>query len=254
MIRLKDKVAVVTGASSGIGRATSLLFAKEGASVVAVARRKERLYELAEQAEKQGGGPIVAFPGDITNKEDVENMLALAVERFGRLDVLVNNAGVMDEMTPVGEVEDELWNRVITINLTGPFYACREAVKLMVDQEAGNIINVASVGGIGGSRAGTSYTASKFGLVGMTKNIAYQYALKGIRCNAICPGGVDTEIGVGIANPSPFGIERVMAGAQNNPRSGTAEEIANIALFLASEESSFVNGAILVADAGWTAY
>ena len=203
MIRLKDKVAVVTGASSGIGRATSLLFAKEGASVVAVARRKERLYELAEQAEKQGGGPIGAFPGDITNKEDVENMLALAVERFGRLDVLVNNAGIMDEMTPVGEVEDELWNRVITINLTGPFYACREAVKLMVDQEAGNIINVASVGD---RRFPSGDQLYRFQIWpgGHDQKYSIPVCFKGIRCNAICPGGVDTEIGVGIANLAPW--------------------------------------------------
>lgn len=253
-MRLEGKVAVVTGASSGMGQAISLLFAKEGASVVAVARRKERLEELAAEAAKLGGGKIIALPGDVTNKQDMENMLDVAVKEFGRLDILVNNAGVMDEMMPVTEVSDELWNKVIAVNLTGPFWASRKAVRIMEAQGSGNIINVASIGGLQGSRAGTSYTASKFGLVGITKNIAFQYAMKGIRCNAICPGGVDTEIGVGISNPSPFGLERAMSGAANNPRSGSAEEIANIALFLASEESSFVNGVTLVADAGWTAY
>lgn len=252
-MKLKGKVAVVTGASSGMGRAISLLFAKEGASVVAVARRKDRLEELVNQAKEQGG-TIIAFPGDVTNKKDMEGMLETAVKELGCLDILVNNAGVMDEMTPVEEVSDELWNKVISVNLTGPFYACRKAVNLMAAQGSGNIINIASVGGLQGSRAGTSYTVSKFGLIGLTKNIAFQYAIKGIRCNAICPGGVETEIGVGISNPSPFGMERAMSGIGNNPRTGTAEEIANIALFLASDDSSFVNGAAIVADAGWTAY
>lgn len=253
-MRLEGKIAVVTGASSGMGRAISLLFSKEGASVVAVARRKERLEELVAQAEKEGGGKIIALPGDVTSKHDMENMLQVAVEEFGRLDILVNCAGVMDEMMPVAEVTDEMWDKVIAVNLTGPFWASRKAVRIMEAQGGGNIVNIASIGGLQGSRAGTSYTCSKFGLVGMTKNIAFQYALKGIRCNAICPGGVETEIGVGIANPSPFGLERAMSGAGNNPRSGSAEEIANITLFLASDESSFVNGVALVADAGWTAY
>lgn len=255
MKRLEQKTAVVTGASSGIGRAIALLFAREGASVVAVARRKERLEELARLAEEQGGGPVVPFPGDATVKRDMELMIELAVKEFGRLDILVNNAGLMDEMTPVGDVSDELWERIIAVNLTGPFYACRKAVAVMAAQEGGgNIINVSSLGGLHGSRAGASYTASKFALTGMTKNIAFQYALKGIRCNAICPGGVETEIGVGMAHPNPFGMERVMSGTKNNPRSGTAEEIAAIALFLASGESSFINGAALPADAGWSAY
>ena len=254
MKRLEQKTAVVTGASSGIGRAIALLFAREGASVVAVARRKERLEELAGLAEEQGGGPVVPFPGDAMIKRDMEQMIELAVKEFGRLDILVNNAGLMDEMTPVGDVSDELWERIIAVNLTGPFYACRKAVGVMVAQGGGNIINVSSLGGLQGSRAGASYTASKFALNGMTKNIAFQYALKGIRCNAICPGGVETEIGVGMAHPNQFGLERVMSGTKNNPRSGSAEEIAAIALFLASEESSFVNGAALPADGGWTAY
>lgn len=254
MKRLEQKTAVVTGASSGIGRAIALLFAREGASVVAVARRKERLEALARLAKQQGGGPVIPFPGDVTVRRDMEQMIELAIEKFGRLDILVNNAGLMDEMTPVGDVSDELWEKIIAVNLTGPFYACRKAVAVMAAQGGGNIINISSLGGLHGSRAGASYTASKFALTGMTKNIAFQYAPKGIRCNAICPGGVETEIGVGMAHPNPFGMERVMSGVDNNPRSGTAEEIAAIALFLASRESSFVNGAALPADAGWTAY
>jgi NAD(P)-dependent dehydrogenase (short-subunit alcohol dehydrogenase family) len=254
-MKLEGKVALVTGASSGMGRSISLLFAKEGASVVAVARRKEKLQELEKEA-KDLSGQIVALKGDMMNREDIENMVDFTVDTFGKLDILVNNAGIMDEMMPVGEASDELWDKIIAVNLTGPFLASRKAVNQMLNQGSGNIINVASIGGLNGSRSGVSYTSSKFGLVGMTKNIGFMYALKGIRCNAICPGAVDTEIhfgGAGLSNPSEFGKERA-SSAVNIPRAGTVEEIAKIALFLASDDSSFVNGTTIVADAGWTAY
>ena len=252
-MKLDGKVAIVTGGSSGMGRAISLLFAKEGATVVAVARRKEKLDELVAEASGLAG-KVIAFQGDISEKLVNEDMIDYAVSEFGKLDILVNNAGVMDEMMPVAEASDELWDKVIGVNLTGPFYSSRKAVTQMLEQGGGNIVNIASIGGLQGSRAGVSYTASKFGLIGMTKNIGFMYANKGIRCNAICPGGVETEIGVGIKNPSQFGIERAMAGMNSNPRSGSAEEIARIALFLASDDSSFVNGTTITADAGWTAY
>lgn len=255
-MKLIDKVAVVTGASSGMGRAISLAFAKEGARVVAVARRKEKLEELAQEAQ-EAGGTVVSFQGDMSKKEDVEGMIDFAVSQFGRLDILVNNAGIVDQNMPVGELTDELWNSVLSVNLTAPMVACRKAVNLMREQGAGNIINIASVGGLEGGVAGVSYIASKFGLVGMTKNIGYMYAQKGIRCNAICPGGVKTEIvtrGVGLEHASAFGSERTMLGTANTPRLGEAEEIANVAVFLASDDSSFVNGATLVVDGGWTAY
>lgn len=252
-MKLKGKVAVVTGASSGMGHAIALLFAKEGAQVLAAARRMERLEELAKEAEGYEG-KIIPFRCDVSQKEDNERMIDAAVQNFGRIDILVNNAGIMDEMMPVAEVSDELWHKIIDVNLSGPFYSCRKAVNIMLSQGHGNIINVASIGGLNGGRAGTSYTASKFGLVGMTKNIGYMYASKGIRCNVICPGGVESEIGVGISNPNPFGIQMAQAGGANMARMGSSDEIASIALFLASEDSSFVNGAEIVADAGWTAY
>lgn len=255
-MRLKDKVAVVTGASSGMGRAIALAFAKEGAKVVAVARRKEMLDELVDEA-KAFGGTIVAIQGDVSQKSVNEHMIDYAVETFGSIDILVNNAGIVDQNMPVAELSDELWERVLTVNLTGPMYACRKAVQKMLEKGSGNIINIASIGGLRGGVAGTSYITSKFGLIGMTKNIGYMYAKEGIRCNAICPGGVNTEItlkGVGFENASKFGSERAMLGTANNPRSADPEEIANIAVFLASDESSFINGAAIVADGGWSAY
>ena len=252
-MKLLGKVAVVTGASSGMGKSIALLYAKEGASVVVVARRKEKLDELVEIS-KNYPGKIIAMQGDVSIKEDNERMINLAVENFGRVDILVNNAGVMDEMMPVGEVEDELWQNVMNVNLNGPFYACRKAVNLMVKQGGGNIINVGSIGGLNGCRAGVSYTASKYALLGLTKNIGFMYANKGIRCNITCPGGVDSEIGVGTSHPSEFGFSRIKLGLGNVPRTGLPEEIATIALFLASDDSSLINGAEIIADAGWTAF
>lgn len=253
-MRLKDKVAVITGASSGMGKAMALRFAQEGAIVVAVARRKERLESIAKEAES-AGNTLVVKAGDVANQQQMEQMMDEVVAEYGRIDVLINNAGIMDEMTSVGELTDEMWNRVIDVNLTAPFILCRKAVNQMLKQGHGNIINIASVGGLQGSRAGAAYTASKFALVGLTKNIGFMYAQKGIRCNAICPGAVDTEIGAaGISHPDPFGLERAMSGIATNPRTGKPEELAATAVFLASDESSFVNGATLVVDGGMTAY
>lgn len=253
-MRLKDKIAVVTGASSGMGHAIAELFAKEGATVIAVARRKERLEELAKSADGLAG-KIVPFTADVSDAGGIDGIFDLALEKFGRVDILVNNAGIVDNAMPINELTDELWERIIAVNLTAPMKLTRRAVQEMLKQGSGNIINVSSVGGLHGCRGGTSYVTSKHGLLGMTKSVGYMYAQSGIRCNAICPGGVDTEIGeVGLSNPSQFGIQKLMSGIGSNPRNGSADEIATIALFLASDDSSFINGTTIVADAGWTAY
>jgi NAD(P)-dependent dehydrogenase (short-subunit alcohol dehydrogenase family) len=236
-----------------MGHAISLLFATEGATVVAVARRKDRLEELVAQA-KDLPGKIVAKQGDVSDAKGITAVLDESFAEFGRVDILVNNAGVMDEMMPAAETSDELWDKVLATNLTAPFVISRAWLNKVLDNGGGVIVNTASVGGLQGCRAGAAYTASKFGVVGLTKNIGFMYAGQGIRCNAICPGGVDTEIAVGIKAPSPLGIQRATSGLANNPRSGSAEEIAKVALFLASDDSSFVNGTVIVADSGWTAY
>lgn len=251
-MRLKDKVVLLTGASSGMGKDTALLFAQEGAKVVAAARRMQKLEELAKEA-KDAPGEVMPLEVDVSKDEDIDHLVNFAMDKYGRIDILVNNAGVLDDFMPVGEVTDQLWDKVIGINLTAPMKLTRKVIPIMEKQEKGNIINISSLGGLYGSRAGAAYTASKFGLTGLTKNTAYMYAEKGIRCNAICPGGVDTEISDHM-NPSEFGLARVMKGTSNNIRSGSGMEIAHIALFLASDESSFINGDTIVADAGWTAY
>lgn len=251
-MKLKDKVAIITGASSGIGRETALLFAKEGASVIATARRKERLDEIAEEA-KEFEGSITAVAGDMGKDEDLQNIIDTTMDKFGRIDILINNAGVLDNFVPLDDLTDDLWDWVLKINLTSPMKLSRLALKIMLEQECGNIINVSSSGGLYGARAGAAYTASKHALVGLSKNIGYMYATQGIRCNVICPGGVDTEMTADM-EPHEFGMERVMAGAGNAPCVATSEQLANTLLFLASEESSIVNGATLATDGGWTAY
>lgn len=251
-MRLKGKVAIITGASAGIGWATALRFAQEGAHVVAVARRQERLEQLVTAAE-QYEGEIIPFVGDIAQKTTNESMIEFAVGKFGRVDILVNNAGTMDDFFPVGEVTDEEWNRVISVNLYGPMTAIRKAVQVMQEQpNGGNIVNVASVAGVHGGRSGAAYVTSKAGLINLSTHTAFVYAGKHIRCNCINPDGVATEIVVN--EPSQLGVAKASLGHSLMPRLGEAEELAAAIVFLASDEASFVNGAALTVDGGWTAY
>lgn len=251
-MKLQGKTALVTGASSGMGKEITRLFLEEGAYVAALDIREDRLQALKD--EMPGAERLTLYPGDVSHSDAMDQVVREIVAENGRLDILVNNAGIMDEMMPVGEVSDELWDRVLDVNLKGPMALTRAFLREMLPKGGGSIVNIASVGGLFGHRAGAAYTASKFALVGLTKNTAFSYAQQGIRCNAIAPGAVATDIGAGIRNPSPLGMERAMAGIGANPRQGEPAEIAKVALFLASDDSSFVNGAVITADAGWTAY
>ena len=254
-MRFEGKSVVVTGASSGMGRQIAYDFAKEGATVVAVARRQERLAELAAQVEADGlPGKILPFVGDVSGRETNDAMIDFAVEQTGKLDVLVNNAGIMDGFEPIGDISDERWEKVFAVNVNGPMYAMRKAVQVMLGQESrGNIVNVASIGGTNGARAGAAYTASKHALVGMTENTGYMYAHEGIRCNAICPGGVKTEIAGSMmadAGINQFGMGRSMAGLDGEIRQAEPEELAAAVLFAASDEASFMTGACVKVDGG----
>lgn len=253
MGRLNDKVAVVTGAGGGMGRAIAMLFAAEGARVV-VADISAGAAAAVTQEIAAAGGTARAATANVAKEEDVQAMVDTAVEAFGTLDILVNNAGIMDNFVPAGALTDELWERVFAVNSTGPMRAIRKSMPIFVEKKAGVIVNIASAGGLLGSRAGAAYTASKHAVVGLTKNVGFQYAKLGVRCNAIAPGAVNTGIGKTIYNPDQFGMERAMAGINLNPKVGEPEDIARIALFLASEDSSFINGTVITADAGWTAY
>lgn len=252
-MRLQGKVAVVTGAASGMGKAIAELYAKEGAKVVVSDINLDAAQKVVEEIEA-ANGTAMAVVANVTKEEDVQNMIDMAVEKYGTLDILVNNAGIMDNFVPAADITDELWERVFAINTTGPMRTTRKVLPIFLEKGEGVIINIASAGGLMGSRAGAAYTAAKHAVVGFTKNVGFQYALKGIRCNAIAPGGVKTNIGTTLTNPNQFGMERATAGMGLNPRNGEPEDIAKVALFLASDDSDFVNGTVIAADAGWIAY
>lgn len=253
MGKLADKVAIVTGAGSGMGKAIAILFASEGAKVV-VSDIKLELAEKVVSEIKANGGIAVAIAANVAKEDDVQNMIDSTISTFGAYNILVNNAGIMDNFEPACDVTDELWDKVFSVNSTGPMRTIRKSLPLFVEKGGGVIVNIASAGGLLGSRAGAAYTASKHAVVGLTKNVGFQYAKLGIRCNAIAPGAVNTNIGNTIYDPSEFGMGRAMAGISLNPRVGEPIEIAKIALFLASDDSSFINATVIVADAGWTAY
>jgi NAD(P)-dependent dehydrogenase (short-subunit alcohol dehydrogenase family) len=249
--RLDDKVAIVTGAASGIGKAMAVLFAREGAEVVASDILSEALHDVVSEI-NASGGKAVGVTANVAEESDIAAMVETAINSFGRIDILCNNAGVLDGMTPITEVTDELWERIIGINLNGPFRTCRKVIPIMLEQGGGVILNTASAAGLFGCRGGVTYTTSKHAVVGLTKNIAFTYAQKGIRCNAICPGGVETNIVGGAFNE--FGFSRMGLGVPLMPRMGKPEEVATVALMLVSDDGSFVNGVAMPVDAGWMAY
>lgn len=253
-MRLPGKVAVVTGAGSGMGLAIATLFAAEGASVVAGDWNGARL-DAAVAAIKERGGAIVGAQGNIAEQATAEGLIDLAVGTYGRLDVLCNNAGVMDYMQGIGELSDDVWQRVLGINLDGPMYTSRRAVQQMLAHGGGAIINIASTAALHGGAAGAAYTISKHGLIGLTRSTAWMYARRGIRCNAICPGATATNIAESMPQDrlDPVGAARAGEFAALVPAYLMPEDIAQLALFLASDESRLINGAIIPADGGWDA-
>ncbi|KAL0479164.1 hypothetical protein AKO1_008005 [Acrasis kona] len=253
MGRVEQKVAIVTGAASGMGRSTAILLAEEGASVVVSDLNFEGAQSVVQEIANKGG-KASAFKTNVTSTQDINSLVEHATTTYGTIDIIVNNAGVMDGFSSVESISDEKWDFVMDVNCTGPMRLIRKTLPIFLSKGSGVIVNIASLGGLFGSRAGCAYTASKHALVGLTKNVGYQYGSKNIRCNAIAPGGVQTNISSSIGNVDQFGMERCMIGMGVNPRIGSSEEIAKVVLFLCSEEASFINGAVINADAGWSAY
>ncbi len=251
--RLENKVAVVTGAGSGIGREIAELYAREGAKLIIADMNMEGAEETV-QTIKNAGGEALAVKTNVTVEEDIQKMIDTAVEQFGTLDILVNNAGIMDNMYSAATVPDEVWDKVLAINTTGVMRATRKALAIFEEKKAGVIVNMASISAVTGGRGGLAYTASKHAVAGMTKSVASQYGPLNIRCNAIAPAQIPTNITNSLTQPDAFGMKQALRGVNMMSRPGTKEEIANIALFLASDESSYVNGVIMEADNGWSAY
>ncbi|MFB3160187.1 SDR family oxidoreductase [Neobacillus sp. 179-J 1A1 HS] len=252
-MKLKDKVAVVTGAGSGMGRGIAIVFAEQGAKVVVSDINETTAYSTVD-AIKSIGGEAIPVLANVAKEEHIQYLIDKTVQTYGTLDILVNNAGIMDNFEPAAEIIDEQWERVFSINTTSVMRATRKALPIFLDKQRGVIINIASNGGLQGARAGAAYTASKHAVVGFTKNTGYMYANSGIRCNAIAPGSVETNIVSSMTKINDFGMGRTRPGLATNPRLGKPEEIAKVALFLASDDSSFVNGTVITVDGGWTAY
>ena len=255
MKKLENKVAVITGAGAGMGKAITLLFVNNGCKVIAADINQDRLNTLDAEVKKLGG-IITTIKANMANDVDVDAIINLAKTTYGTLNILVNNAGVMDNFQPVGEVDNETWDRVMKVNVDGPYKAMRGAIKIFMENGSGNIINIASIGGLKGGVAGAAYTTSKHALIGLTKNTGHMYAKSGIRCNAIAPGAVATSIGetIDMTKITPMVQDRIMTGMALNPRIGEPNEIATAALFLATDDASFINGAVLVVDGGWSSY
>ena len=253
MGRMDDKVCIVTGATAGIGRATVLTFAQEGAKVIAAARREELLKELCEECAGLPG-TVDYCVADVGDPQAVKDLVQAAVKRFGRLDVAVNNAGVMDDNTAVADVSDEMIEHVFRINTFGMIYCLREECGQFLKQDDGGVIvNICSVGATH-QTAGAAYCASKGAVLSLTKNTAYMYKEKGIRCNAISPGGVVTDIPLVMPPADEFGFSRTSELLNFSGELAMPEDLADAILFLASDQSRYVNGEEIKCDGGWTCF
>jgi NAD(P)-dependent dehydrogenase (short-subunit alcohol dehydrogenase family) len=244
------KVAFVTGAASGIGRATALAFAREGASVV-VADASERGSQEAARTIKEGGGRALAIRCDVSQAEDVKAALDKTVETFGRLDYAFNNAGVEQPVMPAADLTEEEWDRIVDIDLRGVFLCMKHEIPLMLKQGGGAIVNTSSGAGVKGIAGQAAYCAAKYGVVGLSKAAALDYAKSNIRVNAVCPGIIETPMMDRFSGGTPEGRERVIA-QEPVGRMGRPEEIAAAVLWLCSDATAFVVGHALVVDGGQT--
>lgn len=248
MKTLKDQVAIITGASSGIGRATAGLFAAEGARVVLVARRQAELEALADEI-GASGGECAILAGDVRDEATARDAVGLAQRTFGGLDIAFNNAGSLGEMGAVTDISCDGWREAIDVNLTAAFLAARHQIPAMLARGGGSLIFTSTfVGHTAGFPGMSAYAASKAGVLGLVRNLAVEYAVRGVRVNALLPGAVDTPMGREVAHTEE--LRTFVAGLNAMKRIAAPEELARAALFLASENSSFMTGEAMLVDGG----
>ncbi len=251
-MRLEGKVALITGGASGMGRVAGELFASEGAAVVLTDLNDEAGASTASEIERAGGNALYVH-ADVSKEADAKAMVDAAVDRFGRLDVLYNNAGVMlPEDGSVDSTDETIWDLTLAVNVKGVAFGCKYGVPAMIAGGGGSIINVASfVAWLGAATSQTAYTASKGAVLAMTREIAVEYARKGVRCNALCPGPIETPLLMQLLSDEQKKQRRFVHIPMG--RLGQAEELAKAALFLASDDASYMTGASLIVDGGITA-
>lgn len=243
-MRLENKVAIITGAGSGIGKETALLFAEKGAKVV-VADVNEKGGEETVAHIKKNGGEAFFFKLDVTNREQSKQMTKEILEKYGRIDVLINNAGIVQDAF-LSKMTEEQWDKVINVNLKGVFNCTQAVVDVMMNQGNGVIINTSSIVGLNGNVGQANYAATKAGLIGMTKTLAKELGKKGIRVNAVAPGFIATPMTSNV----PEKILEMMKEKTPLRRLGEPKDVAYAYLYLASDEANFVNGAVLCVDGG----
>jgi 3-oxoacyl-[acyl-carrier protein] reductase len=249
-MRLANKVAIITGAGSGMGRSTAVLFAAEGAKVAVADVSEQGINETVEEI-KAKGGTAIGVRTDVSKAEDVQRMVAAAAERLGPPTVLYNNAGIEGESAYLAKMAEEAFDQVIAINLRGVFLGMKYTIPHMIKAGGGSIVNQASIAGLIGIRGGAGYAAAKAGVIALTRVAAVENGRHNIRVNCICPGAIETPMAVRIrkgVEPKQQAINRISV----LERMGRPEEIARMALFLASDEGSFATGAPFVVDGGWT--
>ncbi|MBV9580853.1 MAG: glucose 1-dehydrogenase [Chloroflexi bacterium] len=250
---LDGRVALVTGAASGIGRSSALAFAEHGAKVVVADVQHEQARETVDRIESAGGDAIFV-PADVSRRDDVQRLIRTTVETYGSLDCAHNNAGIEGEAPPGTEFHtypEPTWDQVLSINLKGVWLCMQAELAHMLDHGGGTIVNTASVAGLVGVGGG-AYVAAKHGVVGLTKAAALEYATRGIRVNAVCPGGVDTPMVERISARRP-GAQRLLISGEPMNRLGRPEEIAAAVVWLSSDAASFLTGVALPVDGGWVA-
>ena len=253
-VDLSGRSAIVTGAGSGIGRAIALTFARNGADVLVNDIDAERAEETVAMISQAGGNAVVNV-GDVADEATAHAFVAEAIKHWGKIDILCNNAGIMDKIELVQDVAADFWSRVFAVNVNGPFFGMRAALPHMRERKSGAIVNTCSVASLRGGAAGATYVASKHALAGLTQSVAWSHGREGIRCNGICPGAVETNIsgeqGLGGFNKEGLALARpVMALCD---RRVGPQAMANAALFLVSDAAYFVNGVLLPVDGGWMA-